>query len=669
MARLVALITVWLLVGSAAAAPQANYTEYKDRFDKSVAIGASDDLQRLVQSEEMWAIQLVMETAEAIAHSPNERIQLRMEALKKTWGATKGGDFVKHMERYFSYLDPPTARERFRIRSTYDKATQNFAEAQKAKDKGKLNALAEQFESYAKAFEECGDKYYAGNAWLYRSLCLDEQQQGADSADLRAVAHAYQRLIDLRKEIDLKDRFFRETEPSLKRLEGLGFTGKGGEGGEGGAGAAGSGPVASSTGASVTVVPAFQPLAELETVPRPNYFLDEHYPLWDALQFGEVDTAATLLRIKDAPKFVRTGSNKVEVDLDGDGAFDREVPTRGRLEVFELELGPSKRKWAFFAQTGNETDQYQGIELSNAASDSNWSVFLAPAGSIVADVGGVRVQVFDDNMDGVYGSPPGAYGHVGLTKGLFQPELDSLLVGEAKRAIPWSEYVKFPTGWMKLESQDDGARLVATPVEMRTGKLKLEAKGLTPEFLVLRGSHDFENTFIDIAGAKEVEVPVGRYRVYWGLVTKGAKKQLVKALVIPNEGARTYEVIEGTTVAVPFGAPFDFVFEREVGPETITINGNSVAVVGAGGERYERVYGAVNRPEASYRKKDAKRGSKPVEMEIIQDRDGFDRKGGYPAMWKPLDLVLEKKPSETEVEVQLVEKKNKLFGNIEGSWR
>jgi len=664
MVRLV--LSLCFIAGVATAAPQENYSEFKDRFDKSVGIGANDDLQRLVQSQELWTIQLVMETAEAIAHSPNERIQLRMEALVKSWAASKGGDFVKHMERYFSYLDPPTARERFRIRGIFDKATQHFSEAEKAKERGKLNALAEQFRSYAEGFEQCGDKYYAGNAWLYRSLCLDEARQGADSADLRAVAHAYKRLVDLRNEIDLKDRMYRESLPNLKRLEGLGFTG---EPAGGTAGGATSGPVASSAGSSVTVVPAFEALTELEPIPRPNYFLDEHHSVWDALQFGAVDSVTTLLRVKDAPKFIRSGSTNIEVDDNGDGQWDREVPARGRLEVFELELGKSKRKWAFFAQAGNSTDQYQGVELSNAASDQSWSLFVAPAGSIVADIGGVRVQVFDDNMDGSYGSPPATHGHTGLTKGLFQPEFDTLLVGDAKRAIPWSEFVKFPTGWMKLESQDDGARLVATPSTIRTGKLRLEAKGLTPEFLIVRGANDFENCFIDIAGGKEVEVPVGRYRIYWGLVSKGAKKQLMKALVLPTETSTTFEVMEGQTIPVPFGAPFDFVFEHEVAAETITINGNSVAIIGAGGERYERIYGAVPRPEVSYRKKDSKRGGKPVEMEIIQDRDGFDRKGGYDAIWKPLDIVLPKKASETDIQVQLTEKKNKLFGNIEGTWR
>ena len=94
MVRLVTLLSLWFASSVAVAAPQASYTEFKDRFDKSVAIGANDDLQRLVQSQELWAIQLVMETAEAIANAPSERIQLRMEPRLDAPSATNihGGE-------------------------------------------------------------------------------------------------------------------------------------------------------------------------------------------------------------------------------------------------------------------------------------------------------------------------------------------------------------------------------------------------------------------------------------------------------------------------------------------------------------------------------------------------------------------------------------------------
>jgi len=651
-----------------AAAPQGTYFEFRDRFDKAISLNAKDEMKRLFSGHEAFAINLVMDTCALIQADPSERVMTRMEGIKTAWAAAKDTEFVKHMERYFSYLDTAIAREREKIKAAYDKASREFATADAAKDKSKLNGLAEEFEALAKAFEEAGDKYFAGNAWLYRALCFEERFHGADTK-FRLVAQAYRRLVDLRLEIDLKDGFYRETLPNLTKLEALGF-GELKEGPAGGEGGAAAGPVLKGAGTTLTLPTTFSAIEDVEGPPRPVYNLDEHHSLWNPLYFAAVGSTAQLSRLEKSPVFKRSGSSKIEMDLDGDGTFDRDLPVRGNLELVEFELGEgaSKRKWAMLAKAGNETDQYQSVLLSNAASDQNWSIFVAPGASVTADVAGTTLQVFDDNMDGVYGSWPATYGHTGMPDGLFQPELDSILVGESKRAIPWSEYVRFPSGWMKLESQNGGTSILATPTEVRTGKLKLVAKGLTPAYLVVQGLSDFEHSYFDLAGAKEVEVPVGRYKLFWGLVTKGSKKQLMKALVLPGSGSPIYEVLDGKTVEVAFGAPFNYTCEYEKGDEKITIAGKSVTLIGAGGERYERVYGAVPRPEVSYRKVGTKRGSKPEEMPIIQDRDGFDRRGGYAAMWKPLDLVMEKNSHETEIEVQLTEKKNKLFGKIEGTW-
>jgi hypothetical protein len=86
-----------------------------------------------------------------------------------------------------------------------------------------------------------------------------------------------------------------------------------------------------------------------------------------------------------------------------------------------------------------------------------------------------------------------------------------------------------------------------------------------------------------------------------------------------------------------------------------------------GGERYERVWGAVSQPAVSYREKGAKRGSKGEEMDVIKDQDALYK--SRKAAWFPIDVTLDKRPSVTEVEVQLVEKKNKLFGKITSIWK
>jgi hypothetical protein len=104
---------------------------------------------------------------------------------------------------------------------------------------------------------------------------------------------------------------------------------------------------------------------------------------------------------------------------------------------------------------------------------------VAPAGSLLTTIAGTPVRVLDDNMDGAYGSAPGTYGYQGLVQGYFQPEMDSIVVGESKVAVPWSEYIQVGEAWFMLESAKFGNELRATPApEVQTGTLKLDLKGV-----------------------------------------------------------------------------------------------------------------------------------------------------------------------------------------------
>ena len=62
---------------------------------------------------------------------------------------------------------------------------------------------------------------------------------------------------------------------------------------------------------------------------------------------------------------------------------------------------------AFIATVGSDKDTYQGVQPFNLGS-SEWAfgVYIAPAASIVGMIGETRIQIFDDNMDGMYGGEP-----------------------------------------------------------------------------------------------------------------------------------------------------------------------------------------------------------------------------------------------------------------------
>jgi hypothetical protein len=334
----------------------------------------------------------------------------------------------------------------------------------------------------------------------------------------------------------------------------------------------------------------------------------------------------------------------------------------------EIGEGPSRRKWAVLAITGSETDSYQGIQVNLAPNDDLVNVYYAPAGSMRGEIDGTAIRILDDNLDGIYGSPAVAYGHIGLTKGHYQPEMDSVVIGKSKRALPWSEYQQIEGTWYRMEIADGGNKLSATPQNLPTGSLKLKYKGPAASFLIVRGENTYENSFFDLSSAKSVEVPLGRYSFYFGMVSKGKKKQLLKAVILPSDSMPIWTVSEaGMEVEVELGSPFGFDWKAEIADRSVTVLGHSVCVTGVAGERYERVWGAVSQPEVSFREKGAKRGSRGEEMDKIKDQDALYR--SWKAPWFPVDVTLKKRGSVTEVEVQLVEKKNKLFGKITSIWK
>jgi hypothetical protein len=293
----------------------------------------------------------------------------------------------------------------------------------------------------------------------------------------------------------------------------------------------------------------------------------------------------------------------------------------------------------------------------------------------VGTLGTVLVRVFDDNMDGIYGSPPKQWGYPGLPEGSVQSDVDSMQVGTEKHARPWSQYGEVGGTWYEFEAQKGGVELKATPTTLETGKLRLDYKGDVPEYVILQGEGPYANTFIDLLqnGGAEVSAPTGKYRLYFGLIRKGKKQQVMKALILPGKRTTAWSVEAGKTTVVPLGAPFRFDFESEIKEEKLTIKGPSVTVIGNQNERYERLWNCVPRPEFVWRKEGSKKASKPERLGLVADLNAEDEQGKrlheYTDTYHPMDGSVEIKLKEGEIaEIQLFEKKNKLFGSIESLW-
>jgi hypothetical protein len=542
----------------------------------------------------------------------------------------------------------------------------------------------------AESFELVGDRYYASQTWMMYGNCFDEGYRGVEGADLRKATQGFGKALEHRKAIGLEDLNYRLTKVRYDQLVGQGYAEpERPEEGAGGDDAAGTptgvvDPTGSAPGAAPAVPAAaleasleFDLLETLDEVQRPNYSADDLYQMWVTLGFGAKDSVARFQSIKEGgPSFVRAGSSDVRWDADGDGADDDDpkLPLTGNLTPFEVEIGrgDEARRWAFMTITGVEKDQYQYVgEINLGPTDGQMQLYAINAGSMVGELAGTEVRVIDDNMDGIYGSPPITWAYAGLSRDVFQPDMDSIVIGGGKRAVPWSEYQKLGDAWYKLEVEQGGKRIKATPVALKTGRLQLDFKGGKPSWLIVKGDGKYENCYFDLTeGAKGVEVPVGRYTLFCGELRKGKKRQAVKSLILPGKKTPSYSVADGETAKVELGAPFGFDYRFTRGADKITLEGASVVVTGKAEERYERVWGAVPRPEVSWRKEGAKRGSKGEEMDVVMDLDGINQHG-FNGAWSPIDMTFEVKGVDEgeKVELQLAEKKNDLFGSIESSWK
>lgn len=663
------LLPATLLVPSAEAAPfqTPEDAEFRDKFQKAMKIGARDEMSKLVSKNLDQAVTWIISTSETIAVSPNDVVFERMAALRKAWKDSKGTGFCEKMERYFSLLDPTLKRERTRIKGEYDKALAGYWANNEKKDSGTYSKLGVELASLAEAFTEVGDHYYASQAWSLTGHCWDEGLRGKD-ADLNKACNAFRMCIESRDKIELKDGIYSSTKPRIAQLQGLGYGKPSGPSEEGG-------PSVEVEPAQppVTVEMKFEMVEDFTKISRPNFFLDDLYPTWNSIVFGGKGTDTEMPRLEGGPKIMRHSSSKVGIDIDGDGVADGksdvDIPVKGKLEPVVFEFGGEpKRTMAFLALTGIERESYQKIEMNLAPVDSSMTIYVQPAGSMVGEINGTSIQIFDEDLDGVYGSIPRTWGHTGLTKGRFQPETDSMVIGGGKSAIPFSDYVRVEDQWYQLEVINGGTSLVAHPRTVTTGTIVLDAKGLKPDYLIIRGRNTHENTFFDLTTSKKVEVPVGRYDIYCGRVSKGKKKQLMKALLLPGDDSTHYDVRAGEETTVEIGAPYGFDWDADVAGSMVSVTGKSVVVVGRGGERYERVWNAVPRPEVSVRKPGSKRGSKGEEMNAALDQSVIDETGDWASVWFPLDTEIPNKAGD-EAELQLIEKKNKLFGKIESIWK
>lgn len=641
---------------------------FKEKFQKALEKNVKAELERLVKNESGNASAWIARAHEILAERPDDPEMVPLLAgLTTAWAGAMKTSFPDKQKEFFAALTGQNKKDRADLRRRFDVKMGEFTQNTEKKDGWVFAQLSDEFDLLASSFEQVGDHYFASESWIAYAACYDEPLRGA-SADLKRALSGLEKALAERAKVDLADSIRDETE---KRRAALAARAN-----EKPAPEAGPGQGPTDAGASVRVPLTFEVVPSIETYLRPTYTADDIVVVWRGIPLKGNGSQGSFETLPEAPVLHRLGSADIRFDSDrdgkADGAADVRVPMTGNITPVTISLGKgaSARPWAFLAAIGGQQDTYQGIQMNMAPVDGTMTLYTQNASSVVGSVGGTTFRILDDSFDGLYGSPPQTYGFAGITKGFYQPELDCIVVGNSKRARPWSEIQEIGGSWWKLEQGSTGQTIQASPIKTDTGFLKLEYKGgVAPTWVVVRGANELKDSYFDLAdaGPKGLEVPIGRYTLYYGEVRKGKKKQVQKTIILPGKNAQNYDVTKGSTTVVTLGAPFSLDFAYRAEEDKIVVTGMSVVVVGSAGERYERPWSCVPKVEAGFRKKGTKKAGKYDKMPMIQDNEGIV-KLGWDAVWFPLDLALDVK-GQGEVEVQIVDKKHDLFGKLESEWK
>jgi hypothetical protein len=431
-----------------------------------------------------------------------------------------------------------------------------------------------------------------------------------------------------------------------------------------------------------TVATSFEMVNDIEAFQRPTWCNDVDYTSWPEWQVGKVGEAKDFASPRMGMKTLRSAAARVELDCNGDGKGEVDVPITGNISPVRMRIGSgeAERDFGLLMVTGIEQDRYQGFQTDRSIRTESGQIFFAPAGSAVAMIEKTPIRIFDDNFDGSFGYDwTNSYWMKWRWVGLRyehdateeQPEMDSVAVGNSKRAKPWSDVLQIDGKWYRVKPSNYGRSLTYWQIAPEVGTLKLEFKGpVKPAFLIVQGADkENERTFFDLleGGSSGVQLPVGRYKLCFGMLRQGKRREVQKCLILPDKAQEPVDVSAGKTAVLKLGGPFGFDFVSTDDGDTITLIGRTVGAIGAAGEHYARVWNAAPKPEVNVRKVGGKKAETSDRTELITDQDQLSK--GWVHAWLPFDKIVSKKAAAEKAEVQLFEKKNKLLGEIESAWK
>lgn len=677
--RFAFLLTLVLggLTADVVAAPQSGADVFWQKFVNDIAIGDPQLLMQDVRKYSEDAIWSLPRQTQAYTNNQSPEQATRIEKLIQAWKDAFKNNFL---DKYYEDLRGNDQGQW----NEYNKALGRFNNLMIADQKRRKNELDEaaidkftaEAADVAGTFEVLGDKYVAGSCFYWAGASLDPDQR-AKGSDIQRSIEFYEKTCKLREQLDFKDSFYSDLMSHIEQMKAAAK--KGGTAKKdpkdprpGGGAQPLGGSELFAKNSSWVMSPAKFAIVMPDEIERPGWNTDGNYIDWltvviDGKPGPAANTTLPFFSFKDA-KFIREESAKYVFDP-GDKKTVL-LKALGKMTAFELKLPAAGGvDYALVATTGSNQESFRGTPVNYAPNDNKAPIMYTTGASRAVELAGQKIRVFDDNCDAKFGSDIIQLKDFKNQMAGSLPFMDSILIGGAKKAVPFSGFLKLGPKWYRFKPDSDmlGAKFQVRELDIKTGMLKVQWNGpaaFKPHYIVVQEVGEFSGAYFDLLSGsdKGLEVPAGEYEFFYGMYRSGKGRNYQKYAIIPPDQPRKFAVKPGETVTLTLGGPFTFANKTTMDSGEISIQGRSIEIRGAAGERYVLMSHEIPHPKLEWRKPGAKTGNAFAEMKPreLKESDPPDVLC-FPADFKG------KRPEAGPIEIRLVEE-HKWFGPIASEW-
>ena len=432
---------------------------------------------------------------------------------------------------------------------------------------------------------------------------------------------------------------------------------------------------------------------------------------WNAMAIE--GTAATQMKsFKDGEFYIhRTGANKWFGQTDKDGKMAKPAklsignkPKAAWVPYFKTGETTKPYDYGFFFWTGGSQQNLFGLNLNLAP---QWGqrkfalLFYRSAVVLHANIEGTKLELYDDNFNGIVGEDPAKlivgdprFGTgLGEKTAMGHPAFDSMRIGKSKYLQPFSRYIHIGDYWYKLNVLGNNENLNYRPMDpanIPTGLVKMDFKGPSkakPDYLVIQGQGFLKGAYFDIAHApaKGIEVPAGQYVIYYGRILNGEGARAMNATMLMGD-SKPIDVRAGELNKIKVGAPYTIEFESSQVGDDIIVDSSKFWVKGSAGERYGCIGSEVLEPELIWSTKNTGSKGKVLgswrRMKSIEDFSTIRTKYKAYDLHIPYFCVADNADKTVDIKltvkkpvksgaffVAVRQRKHKLFKKLEHVWK